>query len=1036
MSRQPGLILYCFLVGGSGWIWLLATPQPALPLPSLLLFGLIALLVDSLGFRLPPGDPHSLVGAVLLTAALALGPPAGAWLAAAEGLLFGLLLPFIYGGVRSFTTLVARPVLRSGVRALGILSGAALAELLITGTNQESGAVWDTLNEPLPELILLLCLILSYGICLQLGRAGREYLQGGRSGMQTWWRSSWRMALSAEIAPLPLAALGAAIYTQLGRVYFMLASAGVLAASASVRRAVLNLQTQRRSVRELALLNEVSRAIIRSELQVAALCDLIYRESSKIVDTSSFHLGLFDGDTYTLTIRVQDRVRLPALTVQLAEGDGIIGWMRQTGRALLVEDFAAEMERLPARPRYQSERPPRSGVYVPLIAGDTVVGSISIQSYRARAFDANDLRLLSLIADQAAVAIARARAFSEARQRANQLQAIQKVSEHITAILNLDDLLPAVVRLIRERFGYHPIHIFTIDPGSPLIKFRASTVLDDDLAYLQARDLHIGQGLVGHAVADGQPILVGDVRSDPRYIDDHSATHSELVVPLQVGEQIIGVLDVQSAELNDFNADDLFVMRTLADQIAIAIDSANSYTAQQEEAWTLNALLQVAENLGRSNTLDELLPTIVRLPPLLVGCERCYCLVWEGERASFRLSAAYGLKPGQRLALLGQPIAITETPLLAQVQAELRPVRLMHAQAQRNQCPQIIDTCGSGTLEALPLLVRASLLGVLILDYDAPDRTLNPRHMSLYTGAMGQIARALESAFLTTEAAEAARLEQELRVAREIQTTLLPAAPPRLPGWEIAADWRSARLVGGDFFDFWHLAQPTADSPLPTAHPDAHRDLSAATPAKPHLPPAGTDVLGFVIADVSDKGVPAAMFMALARSLVRAAALDGSTPARALERANRWITRDSESGMFVTLFYALLNPTTGRLRYTCAGHNPPLLYHAASQTFEELATPGIALGVLEKAHLSEGMVIVQPGDVLVCYTDGLTEAINDAAEAFGTTRLRALVAQHHTAGAEAVLHAITEAVALFTSGQPPFDDVTLMIFKRAADSRP
>ena len=155
---------------------------------------------------------------------------------------------------------------------------------------------------------------------------------------------------------------------------------------------------------------------------------------------------------------------------------GIVGWMRETGRALLVEDFATEMDQLPARPRYQSERPPRAGIYVPLIAGDTVIGSISIQSYRPRAFDADDMRLLSLIADQAAVAISKARAFIEASQRAIQLQAIHQVSERITAILDLDELLPSVVQLIQEHFGYQPVHIFTLEDDGAL-SFRASTFL-------------------------------------------------------------------------------------------------------------------------------------------------------------------------------------------------------------------------------------------------------------------------------------------------------------------------------------------------------------------------------------------------------------------------------------------------------------------------------------------------------------------------------------------------------------------------------
>ncbi len=639
MNRERLLLLYCLVVGGVGWVWLAITPRLPAPLAALLLFGALALAVDTLSFRVPPTDAHSMGGLVLLAAALGLGPAPAALLAAWEGLLSGALMPFVWRRPRSIYLLLARPFLRGGLRAAGILAGAALASAAAGAPQYDPARI----N---PEALLLWA-ILAYTATLQLGRVGREFLQGGPSGVTTWWRSTWRLALGVELAPLPLALLGAAIYRQLGIGHFFMAGLALIAAATAVRRASLNLQSQRRSVRELALLNEASRAIIRSELDAEALCELIYREASKVIDTGSFHLGLFEGKSYTLMVRVQDRVRLPRLTVDLPAGDGIIGWIRQTGRALLVDDFAQEMSRLPARPRYQSERPPRSGIYVPLIAGEDVIGSISVQSYQPSAFGANDLRLLSLIADQAAVAITRARAFHQASQRAVQLQAVHEVSEQITAILNLDALLPSVVRLIREHFGYHPVHIFTIDHDEQVIRFRASTADVTRQEILTAEPMRPGQGVVGSAAASRAPVLVGDVRLDRRYIRDSKDTRSELAVPLRIGDQVIGVLDVQSDQVDDFDADDLFVMQTLAGQIAVAIDSANTYTAQQEEAWTLNALLQVSENIGRASTLDTLLSTVVRVPPLLIGSQP---LLLPALDARGPLRAAGGLRAGGRAA--------------------------------------------------------------------------------------------------------------------------------------------------------------------------------------------------------------------------------------------------------------------------------------------------------------------------------------------------------------------------------------------------
>jgi serine phosphatase RsbU (regulator of sigma subunit)/putative methionine-R-sulfoxide reductase with GAF domain len=1004
MSRERWLILYCLSVGVLGWAWLLSGLREP-PWTLLLLFLALALMIESAGFRVPPSDPHSLVGIVLLTAALALGVPTGALIAAISGLIFGVLQPVIYGRPRTFYSLFARPVLRSGVRAIAVLLGGAL--VAAAGAQGEFAVV----------AISVVC----YAVVIQLNRVIREFFQGGRTGISTWWRSSWRPALSAEVAPLPAAALGAAIYSRLGMIYFALAGAALLAASMAVRWGALSLQRQRRSVRELALLNEVSRAIIRSELDVIALCELIYREASKVVDTSSFHLGLFDpiGDQYTLQVRIQDRVRLPPLTVHLPSGDGLVGWMRETGRALLVEDFTVEMEQLPARPRYQSERPPRSGIYVPLIAGESVIGSISIQSYRPGAFDTDDMRMLSLIADQAAVAISKARAFDEARQRAVQLQAIHEVSERITAILDLDELLPSVVRLIQERFGYHPVHIFTLEEDGALA-FRASTVEGEALDRVRRIDLYVGRGLVGTAAQQGQPVLVNDVSQDSRYTSDDSQTMSELSVPLRFGDQSIGVLDVQSAEAGRFRESDLFVIMTLADQIAVAIESARAFTAQREEAWTLNALLQVAENIARAATLDDLLPISVRLPPLLLGCDRCYCLLWERERAVYTPLAAYGLTDEQRATFVGRAFGEAELPLLAVARQAAAPLTADSRESLLAGSAPVLAAFGAGTLLALPLTARGTMLGALVADYDSPGRQFTPREMTLYTGIANQVAGALEGALLAEEAAKGARLEGELRVARDIQTALLPAATPQIPGWDIAADWRSARLVGGDFYDFWRLPQGSGAG---------GQGSGGAAPA-PRLPTSSPQPLGFVIADVSDKGVPAAMFMTLSRSLVRAAALDGSSPSVAMTRANRWIARDSESAMFVTLFYGVLQPESGLLRYACAGHNPPLLFRAGGPPPVELTTPGIALGVLEQATLGEGEVTIDPGDILVCYTDGVTEAINAADEPFGVARLIEVVAAQCERAASELLQAITDALLAFTEGGPPFDDVTLVVIKR------
>ena len=153
---------------------------------------------------------------------------------------------------------------------------------------------------------------------------------------------------------------------------------------------------------ELATLAEIGRAILDAKLDQDELCELIYRLAGQIVPTDNFQLGLFDGDRFQIKVWVKDGQRQPPAAFLVPEGQGIIGWLRRSREPLLVHDFQAEMDQLPARPSYQSDDPPRSAIFLPLPVADTVIGTISIQSSRPNAFDESDLRLLTVLANQSA----------------------------------------------------------------------------------------------------------------------------------------------------------------------------------------------------------------------------------------------------------------------------------------------------------------------------------------------------------------------------------------------------------------------------------------------------------------------------------------------------------------------------------------------------------------------------------------------------------------------------------------------------------
>ena len=249
---------------------------------------------------------------------------------------------------------------------------------------------------------------------------------------------------------------------------------------------------------------------------------------------------------------------------------------------------------------------------------------------------------------------------------------------------------------------------------------------------------------------------------------------------------------------------------------------------------------------------------------------------------------------------------------------------------------------------------------------------------------------------------EMERKNTELAIAAEIQQSFLPDSITQIEGFQVAAHSVMAKEVGGDFFDVIPL----------------------------EVVPVGSGKLGIMIADVSGKGIPAALFMALSRIVVRVNATWYATkPGAAIRDANTIISNDSRSGMFVTLFYGLLDSKARSISYVNAGHNPPLLFRISDRSFTELEATGIAMGAMSDAEYTEGHATLSPGDILVLYTDGITEAENARLEMFGTDRLMDVVRASKDLSAQEISQEILGAVKAFTGEHPQSDDITLMVIR-------
>ena len=242
-------------------------------------------------------------------------------------------------------------------------------------------------------------------------------------------------------------------------------------------------------------------------------------------------------------------------------------------------------------------------------------------------------------------------------------------------------------------------------------------------------------------------------------------------------------------------------------------------------------------------------------------------------------------------------------------------------------------------------------------------------------------------------------LQRELEVASRMQQSILPTVFPETPGYQVFGNMEPAREIGGDFFDV--------------------NDF-------------GEGRIGLTIADVSGKGVPAALFMMSSRTLMKGSVGDTSDPADVLAEVNTLLEADNPAQHFVTLLHAVLDPQTGTLRYANGGHNPPLIIHPGGSSTLLPSAENLVLGIMPGISYRQDVVTLEPGDIAVLYTDGVTEAMNLADEQFGESRLRAIFADRQPKSARAVSDAIFEAVHAFSGNAPQSDDITCLVVVRKA----
>ena len=366
------------------------------------------------------------------------------------------------------------------------------------------------------------------------------------------------------------------------------------------------------------------------------------------------------------------------------------------------------------------------------------------------------------------------------------------------------------------------------------------------------------------------------------------------------------------------------------------------------------------------------------------------------RRATEVEKAPLSSRPAQTPSTVIEPMEIAPNdPLLAYAQNVAGVVEVDQLQLDS---PALRELKQANIQLVAPLVSQGQLIGLLNLGPRLSDQEYSSDDRRLLNNLAAQAAPAVRVAQLVyqqqVETRQRERMEQELRVARIVQETLLPRELPALLGWQVATYWQPAQARGGDFYDFIAL-------------PDGR--------------------LGIVIADVTDKGVPAALVMASTRSMLRGAIERYTAPGEVLKRVNNLLCPEIPPKMFVTCLYAIFNPDTGHFWFANAGHNLP--GQRTKEGVIELRARGMPLGLLPDMNYEEVETTLAPGDSILLYSDGLVEAHNAKREMFGFPRLRHLLAAH--AADENMIEWLKTELATFTGpGWVQEDDVTLVMLER------
>jgi len=570
------------------------------------------------------------------------------------------------------------------------------------------------------------------------------------------------------------------------------------------------------------------------------------------------------------------------------------------------------------------------------------------------------------------------------QERAELLDFLLEVSSATVETLDLDRLMGNVASIVKEVIPYEVFAILLYSERERGLSIRYAIGHREEI--VRNLVLPIGEGITGSAASTRQPILSGDVRSDPRYLPALDAVRSELAVPMLARGKLVGVIDLQSTQLHAFREQDRALLQLIAGRVAFAIDNARLYRRADRQNRTLKTLSSLSQEFSSILDLDELLRKIARTVHALIAFDAFSILLLDGEKKvlTHRFSERYD----ERMDLNNIPLGKGITGAAAESR---EIVRVLDTAAD----PRYIASHPDMRAEiAVPLVVQDRVVGVMDLESERMGY-FTEDHSRLLALLAPQIASSVENARLYEELAQREqRMEQDLKAARQLQSVLLLREAPEIEGLDIAIRHRPAREITGDVYDVFEH---------------------------------GSDFAVFTFGDVSGKGAAAALYGAMVSGLLRTLAHRRRSPAELLKLLNNVLRERSVEAKYVTLTVLVWERVHQRFVMANAGGAPPMICRKGDIIKPKVE--GVPAGLLDNREYEELTFEAQHGDLIVLYSDGITDQTNAREVEYERRHLgralRRFCGKHPDEVADGILADLDE----FANGVPIHDDQTLVVLR-------